>query len=129
MKLTPRLVKPCIFVGSSRRELKAFPDEVLGSIGHALHQAQCGDEPVSAKALKRFGGRGVLEIIEDLEGNTYRAIYTVRFAGVVYVLHAFLKKSKKGIATPKHTIDLIKSRLRDAEQDCRARQKQRQPKP
>jgi phage-related protein len=109
--------------------LKAFPDEVLGSIGHALHQAQCGDEPVSAKALKRFGGRGVLEIIEDLEGNTYRAIYTVRFAGVVYVLHAFLKKSKKGIATPKHTIDLIKSRLRDAEQDCRARQKQRQPKP
>lgn len=124
MKLTKRPAKPCLFVGPSRRELKTFPDEVQGSIGHALHQAQCGDEPDSAKALKGFGGRGVLEIVEDFDGNTYRAVYTVRFPGLIYVLHAFQKKSKKGIATPKQTIDLIKSRLRDAEEDYRARRKE-----
>ena len=67
MKLTARPVKPCMFVGPSRRELKAFPDEVQGSVGHALHQAQCGDEPDSAKALKGFGGRGILEIVEDFD--------------------------------------------------------------
>jgi phage-related protein len=124
VKLDKRPVKPCLFVGPSRRELKAFPEEVRGSVGHALHRAQCGDEASSAKALKGFGGRGVLEIIEDFDGNTYRAVYTVRFAGAVYVLHAFQKKSKKGIATPKPTIDLITSRLRDAEEDHRMRQKQ-----
>jgi len=109
VKLDKRPVKPCLFVGPSRRELKAFPDDVKGSIGYALHQAQCGEEPDSAKALKGFGGRGILEIVDDFDGNTYRAVYTVRFAGVIYVLHAFQKKSTKGIATPKHTIDLIKS--------------------
>jgi phage-related protein len=122
-------VKPCLFVGPSRRELKTFPDEVRGRIGHALHQAQCGDEPNSARALKGFGGRGILEIVEDFEGNTYRAVYTVRFAGVIYVLHAFQKKSKKGIATPKLTIDLIKSRLRVAEEDYHMRRKQRERRP
>ncbi len=122
MKLTKRSVKPCLFVGPSRRELKAFPDTVKGSVGHALHQAQCGDEADSAKALKGFGGRGILEIVEDFDGNAYRAVYTVRFAGLIYVLHAFQKKSKKGIETPHQTIELIKSRLRDAEQDYRARQ-------
>jgi phage-related protein len=109
-------------VGPSRRELKAFPEKVRGSIGHALHQAQCGEEPASAKALKGFGGRSVLEIVDDFDGDTYRAVYTVRFAGVIYVLHAFQKKSKKGIATPKQTIALIKSRLRDAEERHRAQQ-------
>lgn len=97
--------------------MKAFPDEVRGRIGHALHQVQSGQEPESAKALKGFGGRGVLELIEDYEGNTFRAVYTVRFSEAVYVLHAFQKKSKMGIATPKHVTDLIKSRLRDAERD------------
>ena len=115
-----------MFVGPSRRELKAFPDEVQGSIGHALHQAQCGEEPDAAKALKGFGGRGILEIVEDHDGNTYRAVYTVRFAGLIYVLHAFQKKSKKGIATPKQTLDLIKSRLRSAEDDFRARRMERE---
>jgi phage-related protein len=124
VKLTDRPVKPCLFVGPSRRELKSFPDEVQGGVGHALHQAQCGDQPDSAKVLKGFGGRGVLEIVDDFDGNTYRAVYTVRFAGLIYVLHAFQKKSKKGIATPKHTMDLIKSRLRDAEEDYRSRQQQ-----
>ena len=113
--------KPCIFVGASRRELKALPDDVRGEIGHALHEAQCGGEPASAKALKGFGGRGVLELIEDFDGNTYRAIYTVRFAEVIYMLHAFQKKSKVGIATPKAEIDLIKTRLRAAEADYKAR--------
>jgi phage-related protein len=126
VKLAHHLLKPCLFVGPSRRELKAFPDEVQGSIGHALHQAQCGEEPDTAKALKGFGGRGILEIVEDHDGNTYRAVYTVRFAGLIYVLHAFQKKSKKGIATPKQTLDLIKSRLRSAEDDFRARRKERE---
>jgi len=103
-----------------------LPDDVRGSFGHALHQAQCGEEPDSAKALKGFGGRGILEIVEDFDGNTDRAVYTVRFAGVIYVLHAFQKKSKKGIATPKPAIDLVRSRLRDAEADYRARQRRRE---
>ena len=129
MKLAHHLVKPCLFVGPSRRELQIFPDEVRGTIGHALHQAQCGEEADSAKALQGFGGRSILEIVDDFEGNTYRVIYTVRFKGLIYVLHAFQKKSKKGTATPKQTIDLIKSRLRDTENDFRARQKQGGPKP
>ena len=113
--------KPCIFVGASRRELQALPEDVRGEIGHALYEAQCGDEPASAKALKGFGGRGVLEVVEISDGNTYRAVYTVRFAGVVYVLRAFQKKSKSGIATPRAEIELIKARLRAAEQDYRER--------
>jgi phage-related protein len=129
VKLTPRLVKQCLFVGPSRRELKTFPDEVQGAIGHALHEAQCGDEPASAKALKGFGGRSIMEIIEDFDGNTYRAVYTVRFTDTIYVLHAFQKKSKRGIATPKQTIELIKSRLRDADEHDRARRQERERKP
>jgi phage-related protein len=124
VKLAVKLVKPCLFVGPSRRELRSFPDEVRGSIGHALHQAQCGDEPSSAKALKGFGGRSILEIVTDFDGNTFRAVYTVRFSDAIYVLHAFQKKSKRGIATPKQTIELVKSRLRDAEADYLARRKQ-----
>jgi phage-related protein len=89
---------------------------VRRNIGHALHEVQSGGEPLSAKALKGFGGRAILEIIDDFDGDTFRAVYTVRFAGVVYVLHAFQKKSKKGIASPKRDIELIKSRLRDAEE-------------
>jgi phage-related protein len=123
VKLTPRVIKQCFFVGPARRELKAFPVEVRVGIGHALHQAQCGDESDSAKALKGFGGRTVLEIVADFNGDTYRAVYTVCFADFIYVLHAFQKKSKRGIATPKHVIDLIKSRLRDAEADYRTRRK------
>ena len=121
--------KACLFVGPSRRELRAFPDEVRGRIGHALHQVQSGQEPDSAKALKGFGGRGVLELVEDHEGNTFRAVYSVRFSEAVYVLHAFQKKSKKGIATPKHIVELIKSRLRDAEQDYHSWRKGSEYKP
>ena len=125
MKLSRPLLKPCLFAGPSRRELREFPDSVRGSIGHTLHQTQCGEEPASAKSLKGFGGRSVLEIVEDFDGATYRAVYTVRFGDAIYVLHAFQKKSKKGIATPKQTIGLIESQLRDAEADHRMRQKKR----
>lgn len=107
--------KPCFFVGSSRKDLKRFPAKVQNRLGYALHEVQEGDEPIAAKALKGFGGCAVLELVDDFDSNTYRAIYTVRFAGVVYVLHAFQKKAKKGIATPLQDIELVKSRLRDAE--------------
>ena len=93
--------------------------EVRGSIGHALHQAQRGEEPDSAKALKGFGGRSILEVVTDFDGNTFRAVYTVRFSDAIYVLHAFQKKSKRGSATPKHDMELIKSRLALAEQHYR----------
>ena len=89
-------------------------------MGHALHEVQSGGEPLAAKALKGFGGRSVLEIVDDFDGDTFRAVYTVRFANAAYVLHPFQKKSKKGIATPKQEIELIRSRLRDAEAHYRS---------
>jgi phage-related protein len=98
-------------------------------MGHALHEAQSGGKPVSAKALKGFGGRTVLEIVDDFQGDAFRAVYTVRFAGIIYVLHAFQKKSKKGIATPQRDIELIKLRLRDAEELHRERPGQERRKP
>jgi len=84
-------------------------------MGYTLYLAQQGEKHGNAKPLKGFGGAKTLEIVEDHNTNTYRAVYTVKFEGVVYVLHCFQKKSKKGITTPKHDIDLIKQRLKDAE--------------
>jgi len=107
--------KPVTWIGSSRDDLRSFPDEVRRVMGFAINDAQNGDEHPRAKALKGFGGRAVLEIVDDEDGDTYRAVYTVRFIGMIYVLHAFQKKSKKGIATPKHEIELIKARLKTAE--------------
>lgn len=115
-------LKPCLFIASSRDDLQGFPDVVRQDIGHALYEAQCGFEPLHVKALKGFGSRGVLEVVEDHDGDTYRAVYTVRFASAIYVLHAFQKKSKKGIATPKQDVELIKRRLKVAEDDHRRRQ-------
>src|SRR5713226_5505765 len=112
-------------MGSSRRDLKAFPSEVKDVIGYALYQAQVGRKAPSAKPLAGFGGASVLEVIEDFHTNTYRAVYTVKFSELVYVLHAFQKKSKKGIGTPKTDIDLIKKRLRLAEEDYKTRSVQR----
>lgn len=109
--------KPVRWIGSSRGELKGFPEEVRNRIGGALWEAQLGRKASFAKPLKSFGGAGILEVVDDFDGDTYRAVYTVRFAGVVYVLHAFQKKSKRGIATPKHEIDLIEQRLRRAKED------------
>jgi phage-related protein len=113
-------LKPVEWIGSSREDLRAFPGEVREVMGEALYRAQQGDEHPAAKALKGFGGRGVLEIVDDHRGDTYRAVYTVRFASVVYVLHVFQKKSKKGIATPRHEIELIRTRLKLAEDHYRS---------
>ena len=107
--------KPVEWIGSARSDLRKFPPEVRRVMGQAIDDAQLGLESPAAKALRGFGGRGVLEIVDDFDGDTYRAVYTVKFAGVVYVLHAFQKKAKKGIATPQHEIDLIKARLKRAE--------------
>jgi phage-related protein len=85
-------------------------------MGFALWQAQLGRKPRDAKVLKGFGGAGVLEVVEDHDGDTYRAVYTVRFAGAVYVLHAFQKKAKKGIKTPVAEMDVIHQRLKAAEE-------------
>lgn len=108
-----RNVKPAVFVSSSRRDLKAFPDEVRQDIGQALYEVQLGLHPKSAKPLKGFGS-GVLEIRDNFAGDAYRAVYTVRFEDAVYVLHVFQKKSVSGIATPLRHLDLIKQRLREA---------------
>jgi phage-related protein len=121
------LRKPVEWIGSSRNDLRAFPPEVRRVIGQAIDDAQLGAESPVAKALRGFGGRGVLEIVDDFDGDTYRAVYTVRFAGVIYVLHAFQKKSKKGTVTPQHQINLIKGRLKRAEDHYRANYKS--PKP
>ncbi len=107
--------EPVEWIGSARSDLRKFPPEVRRVMGQAIDDAQLGLESPAAKALRGFGGRGVLEIVDDFDGDTYRAFYTIKLAGVVYVLHAFQKKSKKGIATPQHQIDLIKARLKRAE--------------
>ena len=92
-----------------------MPDDVVDVFGFALHLAQLGRKHGQAKPLKGFGGAGVLEVIEDHKGDTYRAVYTVKIADIVYVLHCFQKKSTKGIETPKHEMDLIRERLKAAQ--------------
>ena len=109
-------VRVVVWVGPTRKDLKAFPRPVQRAFGLALYATQLGETPPDAKPLKGFGGAGVLELIEDHRGDTYRAVYTVRFATRIYVLHVFQKKSKHGIATPQKEIELIRARLRWAEQ-------------
>ncbi len=118
----PEDYKPLYWVGSSRDDVRGFPDGARHAIGLALRRAQGGSKHINAKPLKGFGGSGVLEIVADDDGSTYRAVYTVRFLDAVYVLHAFQKKSTHGIKTAKHDIDLIKHRLRRAEEHHRSRQ-------
>ncbi|MEZ4754351.1 MAG: type II toxin-antitoxin system RelE/ParE family toxin [Bdellovibrionota bacterium] len=101
----------------SREELMRFPESVRRDIGYALFRAQQGHKPKNAKPLKGFGGASVQEIIEDFDGDTYRAVYTVKFANAIYVLHCFQKKSKKGKSTPKQSIELIRQRLKIATLD------------
>ncbi len=119
MENTP---KPVHWVGSARRDLKTFPSLVQRHIGQALYAAQCGEEYPSVKGLKGFGGRTVLEIVASEAGDTFRAVYTVRFHDAIYVLHAFQKKSKHGISTPQREIDLVKQRLAAVEASYRERQ-------
>ena len=107
--------KPLEWIGSSHKDLMALPADVRRLFGFALSLAQAGDKHDAAKVLKGFGGAGVLEVVEDDVGGTYRAVYTVRFPEAVFVLHCFQKKSKRGIATPKEDMDIIHARLKIAE--------------
>ncbi len=109
-------------MGSSRGELKSFPEEVRRDIGQALYTAQRGETDPAAKPLKGFGGAKVMELVDRHDKNTYRAVYTVQFIGKVYVLHAFQKKSKKGTATPQKDIELIRQRLAAADRHHKERQ-------
>lgn len=107
-------LKPVIWVGTSKKELKTFPRAVQRDIGQALFTAQAGGIDPAAKPLKGFKGTMVMEIVESHRTDTYRAVYTVKFGDFVFVLHAFQKKSRTGIKTPKVVIDLIKRRLSEA---------------
>jgi phage-related protein len=107
--------KPLEWIASSKRDLMALPPSVRQRFGYALSLAQMGDQDDSAKVLKGFGSAGVLEVVEDNVGGTFRAVYTVKFAEAVFVLHCFQKKSKSGIATPKTDMDIIRARLKVAE--------------
>ena len=105
-----------MWVGSSRKDLRAFPEPVQDHMGYALYVAQRGGKHRDSKSLSGFGGAGVVEVVKDFRGDAFRAVYTVKIAGAVYVLHAFQKKSKTGRVTPRRDIELIKQRLREAEQ-------------
>jgi phage-related protein len=106
--------KPLFWVGSSLADLKGFPDEVMRVMGFALHVAQAGGKHADAKPLKGFAGAGVLEVVQDHVGDTFRGVYTVRFTDAVYVLHAFQKRSTRGIKTPHKEIALVRERLKQA---------------
>jgi phage-related protein len=106
--------RPLEWIGSSKKDLMALPARVVDVFGYALYLAQVGERHEQAKPLRGFGSADVLEVVEDWHGGTYRAVYTVRYAARVFVLHVFQKKSKKGIATPKPDMRLIKERLKAA---------------
>lgn len=113
--LTVNVLKPLRWVASSKKDLMAMPDPVRDVFGYALHLAQSGQKHPDAKPLKGFGNAGVLEVVEDFQGDAYRAVYTLRCVAAVYVVHCFQKKSTQGIATPRHDLELIKSRLKAIE--------------
>ena len=109
--------KPVRWIGGTKDDVSGFPPDVRRRVGNALWRAQLGRKVLYAKPLKGFGDAGVLEIVDDHDGDTFRAVYTVRFARAVYVLHAFQKKSRHGIATPKAELQRITRRLREARED------------
>ncbi len=110
-------IKPVVWIGNTKADLTSFPEDVKDAMGYALYIAQRGGKHADAKPLRGFGGAGILEIVENHVGDTYRAVYTVRLVGRIYVLHVFQKKSKSGIKTPKPEIELIKSRLKRADEE------------
>lgn len=112
--------KPLDWVGSSKKDFIAFPESVKDEMGNALGLAQFGGKHPTAKPWKGQGA-GVFEVVEDHDGDTFRAVYTVRFKEVVYVLHAFQKKSPKGIKTAQIDVDLVEQRLKVAQQDYEGR--------
>jgi len=118
----PPSLKQVIWIGSSRRDFRALPRPVKSHMGYALYVAQQGGKHRDAKPLKGFGGAGVVEVVTDFDGDTFRTVYTVRIAGAVYVLHAFQKKAKAGRATPKLESKLIEKRLKEAERIARGEQ-------
>jgi phage-related protein len=120
-------VKPLFWIASSKDDLRSFPEDVQDMMGFALFQAQLGGKHIAAKPLKGFGGAGVLEIVEDYEGSTFRGVYTVKYAGAVYMLDAFQKKSKKGARTPQRDLDRLNKRLKAAEEHNKKWQSSRQP--
>jgi phage-related protein len=111
------MVKELYFAGSSREDIRVFPEEVRLDIGYALYAAQIGEKFGVVKPLKGFGGAGVLEIIKRFDGSTYRTVYAIKFPNAVYVLHCFQKKAKHGVKTPQQDMDLIKQRLKTAEEN------------
>src|SRR5271157_2896279 len=115
-------LKPVVWVGSSRKDLRAFPEPVQDRMGYALYVAQRGGKHRDAKTLSGFGGAAVAEVVTDFRGDTFRAVYTLRYANAVYVLHAFQKKSKTGRETPRRDIELVKQRLREAEKIAQERE-------
>lgn len=115
MSTLPR--KPLKWVGSAKRDLDGMPADVQDVFGYAIDLAQVGGKHPDAKPLSGFGSAGTLEVIEDFRGDTFRAVYTVKFSGWVYVLHCFQKKSRTGIKTPREDIELIKARIKAAAQD------------
>lgn len=126
MERLPRPSRSLVWIGSCRKDYGAFPPAVQEAFGFELFLAQTGQRPPSAKILKGLSG-GTVELIDDFDGDTYRAVYTTRFESVIYVLHAFKKKSKSGIKTPQTDIDLIRRRLKDAEADHANRMKRETP--
>ena len=115
MEHSPR---PVIWLGDTRKTMRAFPKIVQQEMGGAIFIAQCGGMPDNAKPLKGLGS-GIIEIVERYDTDTYRVVYVVRFKNAIYILHTFQKKSKKGIKTPKQDIDLIKKRLQQAIKDAK----------
>ncbi len=122
--MTQPSTKPVQWIGSSLDDLREFPKEVSQVIGQALYLAQTGSKHPDAEPLKGFGSAKVLDIIDDYDGNTYRTVYTVKFPGIIYVLHAFQKKSTQGISTRKQDMQLIQQRLKRAEEDYKSRRNQ-----
>jgi phage-related protein len=116
-------LKPVIWVGASRKDFREFPEPVQDHMGYALYVAQRGGKHRDTKAMTGFGGAGVVEVVKDYRGETFRAVYTLLYAGAVYVLHAFQKKSKTGAETPRRDIELIHQRLREAEQIAKERER------
>ncbi|MFN7932214.1 MAG: type II toxin-antitoxin system RelE/ParE family toxin [Bryobacteraceae bacterium] len=114
-------MKSVQWVGTSRKDVQSFPERVRRVVGHALYAAQNSEVDSAAKPLRGFGSAKVMEIVADHDSGTYRSVYTVQFREIVYVLHAFQKKSKQGISTPRRDLELIRSRLSDAARDYKRR--------
>lgn len=106
--------KQIIYLGSTLKDLSKLPADVRDVFSHGIKMAASGENPPDSKPLKGFGGRNVVELIEDRKSDTYRAVYTVKFKNALYILHVFKKKNTKGIKTPKKDKDLIEKRLKDA---------------